>query len=993
MRILWPEKNSNNGFILTSKYAYLRSFVIFINACFIAFVGAMIMLPANAHAAESPKITGVIRSDSPLKSVLVLKNTSKQACLVAETSTGTVAITRVIQNGEEVVPTPMDVSFQDGLDAEMRTKLRTLQPGQSTQIELRATKSGEQIGLRPVTWSQDGGALGLLYLVKSHQPIQMELNYSVPIDSESDTPICSSVSASTIRDMGWTKRLGLGFAIFTVALVFAMILIVFGRRKKKPAAAMVIAITAATAFLNIQTQSAHAQVTVPTEVQSQWNTCVGTLRANSDITQSILDLIDNPSVHIVIDPTTSHGTEASSPWPDGTYHIYWNLHDGHRYAGTGGFEDPCTSIYHELYHVLDMENRTFSRDDCAGSGIETKEVMATRAQNLLRARLGMPERSHYGSRPLPTGDCRATPPPPPCRGTCGRSVGDPHLLTFDGHYYDFHGVGEFTLARAKDGRFDVQVRQQPWKNSREIAINTAVVVKTQNHRLEVAPDGNKIALLIDGKKQPVTTTQLSGGDSLTAVSSDRIDLTMKDGTAVSLFRVGSYGVDAWIEPAESLKGKMEGLLGDFDDNRANDLRLRGENAVIKSDFADLYPSYANSWRISNKTSHFTYLPGKTTESYTNRAFPYERPDPKNIAGYAAAEAMCKRHGITDSILLSNCAFDVAVTGRAEFIRSAARQQSIVASASEGAEVYTLAAKKPGEIGKVVFTAKKDEKIFVDIYSSTFNSVCGNFTITNAENGDIASGCIINGKGYVETTTIPTDGNYSLQLRATDTDAGEARVRLYRIKDQVASMTPDGEKVVASFTQPGMEARFTFNAKIGQRFFLNVPSTTLSSQCSPLEIISPGGKSIGNGCLINGKGFIDTVVAEEAGQHVVRINPVDITTGKATLLLNTSQLISKTVNMGSSTKLTFNKPGDEAEIKFNGTAGQRIYIDMLHSTLPSQCGGISLKMPNGDSDGGCIIGETGTINDKGIVLPVSGIYSFNFNPVEANTGEVTVRIRS
>lgn len=958
----------------------------------VAVIGSVFASASFAESASAASgLSASLRTENPLKSSLVLTNKSDSTCQVVNSATGTVAITKLSQGGTPITPTPMDTSFQDDPELMLRSQLKTLSPGQSVEIPLRATKSGDKIALRPVTWSPTGGTVGTLYLVKANTPIAMEVSYSIPIEAAPGTPpMCDDTQVSTLSSTLTPKNITLLVAIVIALVVLCIIFLLLKHHKKKPVAAAILMIAAAAGLIS-STAPVRAQITVPDEVQPQWDSCLETLSRNNDITRPILDLIDDPSVRIIVDPTTTGWTESGSKWPDGTYHIDWNVNDGHRYFGTGGNEDSCTSIYHELYHILDQERGTFSREDCAGSGLETKEVMATRAQNLLRVRLGMPPRSHYGRTALPTGDCRATPPPPPCHGTCGRSTGDPHLRTLDGHYYDFQAAGEFTLAKTTDDAFDIQVRQQPWNNSRIATITTAAAIKAAGQTIEVSITDKKISLIINGKSQPIAPQKLGDLALSTLDNNNRIDLAIKDGSSISIYRVGNYGLDIWVSPDKIHMGKMAGLLGDFDEKRDNDIRIKGKSTALSSDSDALYPAYADSWRISDGTSYFTYPASKTTASYTDRAFPYDKPERNNLPGYKAAEAICKQRGITEPVLLANCAFDVAITGRPEFIRSAQREQSVTLGSQTG-ESYIMNTPQPSSISKVPFTAKKDEKVFVDIYSSTFPAICGNFTIRDSADKELSSGCIINGKGYVETTTIPADGTYTLQLRATEEDTGEARVKLYRITDQTAAIKPDGNAATALINKPGMQAHFTFTAEKGQRFFLNVPKTTLPSQCTPLSITSPSGNDIANGCLINGKGMIDTFIAPESGQHTVTLNPVETSTGSATLRLTTAYLETKTITLGASTKLQFKKPGNEAEIRFNGSAGQRIYIDMRGSTLPSQCGGIELRMPNGQKEGGCIIGSSDSFADKGIVLPVNGTYIFSLSPIEANTGDVTIQIR-
>lgn len=971
----------------------MKQFIIYVfGAITAAIIGAT---PLQVGAVDGAKIQGTINSQDPASSKLVLKNTTATACRVANTAVGTVAITKVMQDGKEVKPSPMELSFEDGLEQTLPAQLKTLQPGESLSIPLQATKSGDKIGLQSLVWSRDGGTLGMIYMVRPDRPLRIELNYSVPIDSPTGVPICDTVHASNVDKTTWTWRGTLVLVLIIVMLLIGMVMLILRRRNKKTSikpAMTILAIAGSITMLNLFTQPAVAQVTVPDSVRGEWDACMATLEANRDITGPILDIINNPSIRIIIDPRGTGGAYMAA-WPDGTYHIEWNVNDRHPYAGTGGNADPCTSIYHELYHILDMENRTFSRDDCAGSGIEIKEVMAVRAQNALRVRLGMPPRSHYGDRPLPTGDCRAAPTPPACRGSgCARSTGDPHLRTFDGRHYDFQAAGEFVLARATDGKFEVQVRQEPWEDSRWVAINTAAVIKTASHTIQVAPDGYKIGLLVDGKNYPLKTTELSGGDTLTVTSNPtRVDVGTKDGTVVTLMNVGNYGVDVTIDPSDELKGKVEGLLGNYDEEEKNDLRVRGSDTTIGTDFGQLYSAYADSWRVNDKTALFTYAPNKKTASYTNRAFPYERFDAKSQPGYAAATDICKRLGVVDPISLADCALDVMVTGRPEFARSAVRHQKIQTGSTSGSTSYTLSAKNPNDIAKATFAAKKGDKVFVDVISSTFPNLCSPISLNDSEDKVLGNGCIINGKGHIETEVLPADGTYSLQLRAGDTGGGDAHIRLYKVVDQTGSVALDGNPVTAKITIPGMHARFTFQATAGQRLFANATNATLPNQCSPLSFVNPSGNSITNSCIIGGHGVLD-VTADESGEYTLLVNPGDVSTGKVDLKLTTSQIITKTLNLGESSVVTLAKPGNVAQLTFAGKAGQRVYIDISDSTLPSQCGGFTMRMPNGDSANGCIIGESSSLETSGTVLPVSGNYVITIDPSDANTGRFSIRVR-
>ena len=78
----------------------------------------------------------------------------------------------------------------------------------------------------------------------------------------------------------------------------------------------------------------------------------------------------------------------------------------------------------------------------------------------------------------------------------------------------------------------------------------------------------------------------------------------------------------------------------------------------------LYHQFAQSWRISQQSSLFYYPKGQSTATFTDLAFPSKALtvaslSPKTVA---AAEKDCKAEGITNSYLLSDCVYDLGLTG-------------------------------------------------------------------------------------------------------------------------------------------------------------------------------------------------------------------------------------------------------------------------------------------------------------------------------------------
>lgn len=963
----------------------LRSIMLGIAAVVVVFLN-----PASVLAADGLK--AVVNGDDPLKTTLKLTNETGKECQVVRSATGTVSVTRAAQDGKTITPEALETTFSESPEIMLDARLKTLKPGESVDIPLRIHPHDKGHSLETVTWSADAGSMGQLFKIEAGKPLQLDLVYSIPITPADGPPLCAAeVRASSFTTGGslpWKPGAGV---LFVLALALIIWRLIKKRRHSSVAAAVIIA--GSLGLFWYSAPQARAFFEVPEAARAQFNECMATLEANRDITGPVLDAANDPSNRIEIVIVSDAGSETARYGSD-YYRIYWDSTDTHPHWGTGGNADPCTSLYHELYHVLDYERGTFSRTPCGSSRLETKEVMATRAQNVLRARLGMPERSHYGREPLPAGDCTAPPPPArSCTGPrCGDSNGDPHLRTFDGLRYDFQAVGEFILARSKPGDFEVQVRQEPWPGYRTVSVNTAVVMKVGGDRVEVRAGQKEMVLLVNGSKKPLQNLTLPKGGELAADKAN-IAVAWADGSQVILRPVSLYGLHVVISPSDELSGKLEGLLGDADGTNDNDLVVRGSGKKIKPVFKELYPAFADSWRIDGKASLFLYESGKNTDSYTDRSFPDKDVKPAALPGYAAAEKFCRSLGVTDPGILANCALDVALTGRPEFARAAVNSQAVTEGADFGGQAWQLTIKNPGEDAQVTFDAQAGEKVYIYMPKTTLPNRCGNPILSGPSGKEISRGCIINGIGQIDGTVLQDAGTHTIKV-VSDGAVGTADLRLLRIKDKQGTIQPDGQEVTTNIDKPGVIARYTFTGKAGQRVFLNVPKTTLPNQCGPLSILSAAGQTLGSGCIINGRGHVDTVVLPADGQYVVQVNPSDRGVGQMRLRLTEAEAKTQKLSIGGpAATINLTKAGSAAHFTFNGSAGQRVYVDIPKSSIPNQCGGVYLEGSGGQRVGsGCIINGKGDINKDGIVLPASGEYKVTVDPSEASTGDVTVKVR-
>jgi hypothetical protein len=130
---------------------------------------------------------------------------------------------------------------------------------------------------------------------------------------------------------------------------------------------------------------------------------------------------------------------------------------------------------------------------------------------------------------------------------------------------------------------------------------------------------------------------------------------------------------AWVAPKSAKSGpspNSETLIGGNGHRYVLD-------PTTRVGFATLYGPFANSWRITAKTSLFTYPEGKSTSSYVVKGFPLTDAALVDLltAKKTSATATCRADGVTDPKLLDDCVVDVAETGQTDLAAAFSRMLS------------------------------------------------------------------------------------------------------------------------------------------------------------------------------------------------------------------------------------------------------------------------------------------------------------------------------
>ncbi|MDE0801963.1 MAG: PQQ-binding-like beta-propeller repeat protein [Acidimicrobiales bacterium] len=259
----------------------------------------------------------------------------------------------------------------------------------------------------------------------------------------------------------------------------------------------------------------------------------------------------------------------------------------------------------------------------------------------------------------------------------GSTDGDPHVHTFDGRHYIIQSVGEFVLAETDD--WVTQVRYVSRDDRRRYSLADVVATRIGGHTVVFDPNPE------DEDGDPLPATATLDGELVDVVRNgpeveiDGLVFGHRTGYLwVALPEVGSVGVGTTGFPRADVVVldpdlEFQGLLGDRDGDKANDLRLGPDGAVLEDPSQDeIHGAFADAWRVTDETSLLPYGPGESTTDYTDLDHP-EQPIARSVADSgreAQAETLCRIAQVSEASMAA-CIIDYAVTGDVSWVTGSA----------------------------------------------------------------------------------------------------------------------------------------------------------------------------------------------------------------------------------------------------------------------------------------------------------------------------------
>lgn len=263
----------------------------------------------------------------------------------------------------------------------------------------------------------------------------------------------------------------------------------------------------------------------------------------------------------------------------------------------------------------------------------------------------------------------------------GGVAGEPHVITWDGLWYEFQALGDFVLA-TNGNDVMVQSRMTPWIHDTRFTVNMAAAMKVGTHLVSFYADrsshlwvdGAPLAMACAAQNACNSSYDLAGGGQIRHLKAipwdDAYQIILPNHRGEMLVSVNE-GEAVHLYFKKWVTGDISGLLGTHNRNIDDDLRTRGGVTLPQpSDPATLYDVYAESWRVQPEESLFegsTNAPDAARMNIGTSARVMTLADlmPDEVA---FGKQTCANHGITNPILAEGCALDVGMSGDSNMAR-------------------------------------------------------------------------------------------------------------------------------------------------------------------------------------------------------------------------------------------------------------------------------------------------------------------------------------
>ncbi|XP_065657056.1 protein mesh-like [Hydra vulgaris] len=249
--------------------------------------------------------------------------------------------------------------------------------------------------------------------------------------------------------------------------------------------------------------------------------------------------------------------------------------------------------------------------------------------------------------------------PRPIRPRIPRNAnGDPHFTTMDGTSYSFNPIGEFVYLTTQNESDIIQSRISQYIDKTGIKKNASIfsgfVIKGNDSDIIQIELNNKqtFSFLVNGQSLNLDFGLWNfNGISLSYENNATVVVQTNSGIRFEIIALDK-ALHTILTLSDTFKNRISGLIGDWDGNSSNDLKLPNGTFISgNSSNYNIHFNFGMLWSTSNKTSLFTYPNGLSWFDYQDQRFVPDFSTPIDYPQCNGSKA---------------CNYDIQVTGSVEF---------------------------------------------------------------------------------------------------------------------------------------------------------------------------------------------------------------------------------------------------------------------------------------------------------------------------------------
>lgn len=289
----------------------------------------------------------------------------------------------------------------------------------------------------------------------------------------------------------------------------------------------------------------------------------------------------------------------------------------------------------------------------------------------------------------------------PARWRPATTFGDPHFFTLDGGNYTFNGVGEYILVQTTgvddEDFFTLQIRTKPISLYASQIQAVAIATKTGLRAGFYLFDSNLIDIRVDDEiiehNRDSDSVFLDG----IALEISRLNASVTiraqliNGVIVEVFSEGAaLGVTASL-PGR-FQGKLEGLLGNWNGDLADDLMPRGGERPLRWTHTskEIHNEFGMTWQIRQVESAFYYRLGSNVTTFADPDF-----DPFWSRGWSSNQfMMAAQEACAGSPIEKLCLYDARTSNTLVMPKESLRVYNQFATLEQQANLGPQATNNP-----------------------------------------------------------------------------------------------------------------------------------------------------------------------------------------------------------------------------------------------------------------------------------------------------------